>query len=401
MKETEMNKQSKVSWMRLLGFLSFSSCFAVSSAFAQGCEVKLGVAGPMAGGAASWGLAMKTGAEFVAAQTNANGGLPMGNRKCSVSVSSFDSQYTPAGGAAAANYFASQNIKIIVGPLAAPEATGIKPVAQRNGQLTFTSALASDAIGPQFPLAFHQLTGPFGWSDVIVKAAKDRFKFSSVVILGPNDQGGTDGVKVLLKAYEGNGVKATGEYYQRGTTNFAPLVTRIMNMKPDSVDLATVPPGDTAIISRQLFEAGYQGVLGRLGGSGAPEIIRGAGGIEKIKGFYWLELAPLDDPKVKSLLVDYEKVMKSAPTQNSILFTSAAATHMVLKAITSAGTSDDAEKVAAALRALTPETPYYGKGAWRGKSEFGINQQLAFPVGMGVIENGKNLGVTRIEIAGE
>jgi hypothetical protein len=173
--------------------LSFAACFASVPALAQACEGKIGAAGPMAGGAASWGLAMKAGAEFVAAQANADGGLTVGGRKCKVTVLTFDSQYTAAGAAAAANYFASQNVKVIVGPLGAPEATGVKPVAQRNGQLTFNSSFANDAISPQFPLAFHQLTGPFAWGNNMVKAAKDRFKFSSVVIVGPNDQGGTDG----------------------------------------------------------------------------------------------------------------------------------------------------------------------------------------------------------------
>jgi branched-chain amino acid transport system substrate-binding protein len=384
-----------------LSTLILAACLANPPAFAQACEIKIGVAGPMAGGAASWGLAIKAGAEFIAAQTNAAGGLVLRDRKCKVAVVSFDSQYTAAGGAAAANYFAGQNIKVIIGPLGAPEATGMRPVAHRNGQLTFTSALAKDAIAPQFPLAFHQLTGPAVWGHKIVKAAKERFNFSSAVIVGPNDQGGTDGATVMAKAYEINGVKAAIEYFQRGTTNFAPLVTRIMNKKPDTVDLATVPPGDTATITKQLVEAGYEGFIGRSGGSGSTEIIRAAGGVEKIKGFYWLELVPLDDPKVRTLRADYEAVMKNPVPENTIVYTSATATYLALKAIAAASTDSDAEKVAVALRKLVPETPYLGKGAWRGKTEFGINQELAFPVGMGIIANGKSFGISKVEIDGE
>lgn len=379
--------------------LLISSLMAVP-AFAQECETKIGAVGPLSGGAAAWGLAMKAGAEFVAAQTNAAGGVQVGNRKCKVTVLTYDTKYTADGAAAGANYLASQNVKLIIGPVGSPEATGIKPVANRNGQLTFNSSYAKDAVGPQFPTAFHQLAGPVAWAPALVKSAKDKFKIGSVVVVAPNDQGGTDVASVNAEAYKANGIKTTEEYYQRGTTNFAPIVTRIMNARPDAVDTASSPPGDGATMVKQLLEAGFTGVIGRLGGPGTPEIIRAAGGVEKIKGFYWLELVAIDDPKVKSMLTDYQSVMKSAPPDNTLMFTSAAATRMVLKAITAAGTDSDAQKVADALRKLPPEDPYLGKGVWTGKSNFGVDHELVFPVGMGLVVDGKHAGVTKLDLAG-
>src|SRR5258708_1455941 len=115
-----------------------ASCLASLQASAQECEVKLGVTGPMPGGGASWGLSEKAATEFEVAWPNANGGLQVGNRKCKVSVISFDSQSTAAGGAAAANYLASQGAHAVVGPVISPEITGFKPVAKRNGLVNFT-----------------------------------------------------------------------------------------------------------------------------------------------------------------------------------------------------------------------------------------------------------------------
>ncbi|WP_334151523.1 ABC transporter substrate-binding protein [Hyphomicrobium sp.] len=170
--------------------------------FAQECETKIGALGPLSGGAAAWGLAMKAGAEFVAAQANASGGLQVGNRKCKVTVVTYDTKYTADGAAAGANYLASQNVKLIIGPVGSPEATGIKPVAHRNGQLTFNSAMAKDAIGTQWPTAFRQVSSPSAWAPALVKAAKDRFKITSVVVVAPNDQGGTDIASVDAEAYK-------------------------------------------------------------------------------------------------------------------------------------------------------------------------------------------------------
>ena len=371
---------------------------ACAPAIAQDCETKLGALGPMSGGAAAWGLALKAGVELAAAQANETGGVQVGSRKCKVMVASYDSKYTADGAAAGANYMASQNVKLIVGPVGSPEATGVKPVANRNGQLTFNSSYAKDAISPQFPTAFHQLAGPAAWAPTLVKSAKDRFKINSVVVVAPNDQGGTDVASVNAEAYKAQGIKTHEEYYQRGTTNFAPIVTRIMGLKPDAVDTASSPPGDGGTMVKQLLEAGYTGVIGRLGGPGTPEIIKAAGGVEKIKGFYWLELVATEEPAVKAMLADYQKIMKAPPPDNTLLYTAAAAARMVIKAVAAAG-SDDPAKVAAALRTLPPEDPYLGKGVWAGQATFGIAQELAFPVGMGLVVDGKHVGVSKLDLS--
>jgi branched-chain amino acid transport system substrate-binding protein len=391
-----MNSLSKYGFRSAL----LTSLLATLPAWAQNCETKIGVLGPLSGGAAAWGLAMKGGVEFAAAQSNEAGGVQIGNRKCKVTVLNYDTKYTADGAAAGANFLAGENVKLIIGPVGSPEATGVKPVANRNGQLTFNSSFAKDAIGTQFPNAFHQLAGPSAWSPALVKAAKERFKITSVVVVAPNDQGGTDVASVNADSYKAQAIKTTEEYYQRGTTNFAPIVTRIMNLKPDAVDTASSPPGDAGTMVKQLLEAGFTGIIGRLGGPGTPEIIKAAGGVEKIKGFYWLELVATEDPAVKSMLVDYQKVMKVPAPDNTLLYTAAAATRMVLKAITAAGTDADATKVAAALRGLPAEDPYLGKGVWAGKASFGLAQELVFPVGMGLVADGKHLGVSRLDLSG-
>src|ERR1700712_4295742 len=111
---------------------------AISSVQARAdCEVKIGAMGPMSGGAAQWGLSMEGAATLAAAEANAAGGLQVGAQKCKVTVVSYDSKYTADGAAAGSNALASQDIHFIIGPVGSPEATGIKPVAARNGQIAW------------------------------------------------------------------------------------------------------------------------------------------------------------------------------------------------------------------------------------------------------------------------
>jgi branched-chain amino acid transport system substrate-binding protein len=369
-----------------------------AAALAQACEVKVGMAGPLTGGASAWGLAMKTSMEFVATRHNDAGGLPVGDKKCKVNVVTVDAQCSAAGGAAASNYLASQNVKILIGPVCSPETTGFQPLSNRHKQIFFNSSYKADSIGPDWPYGFHMHQGPKVFGPTIIKAGADRFKFKTAIIMGPNDQGGTDSGNQSTAIYRELGVKAEPEWYQRGTTNFGPIAARIMAQNPDIVELAAMPPPDVTNFVRQLTQAGYAGVYGGMGGIGMEPVVQGAGGVDKIKGYFWLELMPVEDPGALRLREDYKKTMKSEPTTNAMLYTSTFAAENILRAVSLAGTDSDVDKLADVLRKTAPESEYFGKGCWRGKAQYGINQEFAFPVGMGVIQDGKRVGVQRIDL---
>ncbi len=378
-----------------------ASCALTAPAQAQVCEVKIGAVGPFTGGASAWGLSAKLGTEFAAAMVNQEGGLPMNGRKCKVKVVTFDGQCTAAGGAAASNFLASENVRVTNGPVCSPETTGFRPVAKRHGQVNFSSSYMLGVISPEFPLAFHALQAPITFGPLLTKAAADQFKFKTIMVIGPNDQGGTDGSRQLVKQYTDNGVKASEEYYQRGTTNFGPLATRIMNVKPDAIEISTVPPADQSILIKQLMEAGFSGVIGSLGGGGMTPVVQAAGGVDKLKAFYWLETSPVDHPGIVKLKADYERVMKTPPIDNPLMPVFALSAEVALRAISQAGTDADPEKIAETLRKMTPESRYMGKAGWRGQSLYGINQELTFPPGLGMVIDGKKVPVRTIEIPAE
>jgi branched-chain amino acid transport system substrate-binding protein len=368
------------------------------SAEAAGAELKLGVIGVLSGPAAQWGLALKGAAEFVAAEANRDNLIKIDGEPCHVSVVAIDSKYTAEGAAAAANNMAGQGIKFIIGPIGSPEMTGLKPIAARNSMLVMGDSYAKNAIGPQWPLVFHQGPGPSGWADPIIKIAKQKFAIKSVMIVAPNDQGGTDIASVDADAYKKNGIETTEEYYQRGTTNFAPIITRIMNAKPEAVDTASSPPGDSGIIVKQLRQAGFEGPIGHLGGPGYSEITRVAGGDAVVGNFYWYEPVLVDE-KVQAIATDYKTLMKADPPENNLFFQWVSAARMVVKAIAKAGTITDVPKVAEALRSLPVDDPNMGKGLWIGQEFFGINQELSFPFGIGLVVKGQPQPITRAEAA--
>jgi branched-chain amino acid transport system substrate-binding protein len=219
-----------------------------------------------------------------------------------------------------------------------------------------------------------------------------------VVVTAPNDQGGTDIGSIDAASYRANGVEAIEEYYQRGTSNFAPIITRILNSHPDAVDTASSPPGDSGLLVKQLREAGFNGPIGHLGGPGEQEVLRIAGGLEGVKNFYWYESIYIDS-KVQAIADEYKRLMKANPPENNFFYQYVGATRMVTKAITKAGTADDTKKVAAELRSLPVEDPNLGTGLWIGQEFYKSNQEISFPFGMGLIMNGKLLPSVRMDAA--
>lgn len=384
---------------KLLLLAGVAACVISASPARAACELKFGIVGGLSGATAQWGLALKGAVEFVVAKTNKAGGLQVGNERCQITTSAVDDRASAEGAAAGANQLVSQGIRFIVGPVVSPAATGIKPIALRNNLLVFLDSYAKNAIGPQYPLVFHEGPGPSVWADSIIKVAAKQFGIKRVVVVAPNDQGGTDIASVDVEAYKKNGIEASDEYYQRGTQNFAAIVARILSRDPDTVDTASTAPGDAGVLIKQLREAGFKGTIGRLGGSATAEILRTVGGPEVLQNFYWYEDVPLDDPKVQAIYPEFNQVMSEPAPSNTNFILWTAATNMLLKAISQAGTITDTKKVAEALRELPVEDPYLGHGRWTGQGFFGINQEMSFPFGVGMMVDGKMLPIQRVALS--
>ncbi|SHG77453.1 ABC transporter substrate-binding protein [Pollutimonas bauzanensis] len=381
---------------KLVGFVVACAITALPGVAAANCEIKLGATGPLSGAATQWGLAIKGAADYVAAEVNAKGGMKVGDETCQLRVIAIDAKYTAEGAAAAANNFVSQGVKFILGPMGSPEVTGMKPIATRNKMLMMSDSYARDAIGPRWPLTFHMGPGPAAWGDPIVKHAKEKFGVKKALTIAPNDQAGTDVAEVVAGIYEKNGVPTKLEYYQRGTTNFAPIVTRIMANAPDVVDTVSTPPGDAGILVKQLRQAGYQGVIGRLGGPGTAEIARVAGGMDVLRDFYWFEPVFIDE-NVLELQKSYKKLLNAEPPENNFFYLFVAGGRALVQAIEKAGTYEDAVKVAEALRTIDVIDPNLGEGKWIGQATYKINQELSLPFGIGTIRDGKEQPVIRVD----
>ena len=63
------------------------------------------------------------------------------------------------------------------------------------------------------------------------------------------------------------------EFYERGTNDMYPILTRILAKKPDLIDLGGSTPGDAATIFKQLYELGYKGEKAWTSGTNPSQIL--------------------------------------------------------------------------------------------------------------------------------
>ncbi|WP_312530702.1 ABC transporter substrate-binding protein [Paracoccus sp. (in: a-proteobacteria)] len=383
---------------RLLGGALLASVALSGSGLA--CELKIGAPAVLSGPAAQWGLALRGALEFVAKETMEEQRLVVNGETCTVSVVAIDSKYTAEGAASAMNSLAAEGVKVIVGPVGSPEVTGMKPVAARNRMVSMVNSFAKDSIGPQWPNVFHIGPGPSGWAGPIIDRGLELYKFKTVAIVAPNDQGGTDVAGVNAEVFKAKGIDVTEEYYQRGTTNFAPIVTRLMGASPGAVDLASSPAGDAGIIVKQLRQAGFTGPIFRLGGPGTEEIARVAGGNNILQDFLWYEPISMDDG-IRALEDKHLKLMGKPRPENADFFRWVFASRMMVKAAQAAQSVDDAQKIADAMRGLPVEDENIGAGHWIGQKFFGINQEMSYPFAIGVIQGGEAQPYIRAEAVSE
>jgi branched-chain amino acid transport system substrate-binding protein len=375
-----------------------AACGSDSSSSSAGgggdCKLVIGAVGPLSGPAANFGKSMTDVADFTAKTANDAGGLKVGDKKCQVSVEKVDTKYSSAGAAAAANQFAAKGVKFVIGPVASLELEGMKPIAGRRKMLLLTSGYGPHDLDPKYPLTFHLSPGPFVFAKQIITKAKAKYGFSSVTSIGPNDLSGTATIDTDDKYYGELGVKTHRELYERGITDFTALVQRIRRANSDLVDFAGTPAGDAGVIAKQLRQSGYKGPFGRLGGESTAQIAAAAGGLDVLGDFFFSSPSDPANPGIKKLADEYKAVVGHDVPPATLAFTPPA--RALMKAITDAGTIDDTEKVAEALRKQPLDDPDFGKGVWTGQDQFGINQEFTFPFYMGVLEAGKLQPYTQV-----
>ncbi|MDX2155113.1 MAG: ABC transporter substrate-binding protein [Hyphomicrobiaceae bacterium] len=356
-----------------------------------------GVSVPLSGAAASWGIGTDWAAQQAAKDINAAGGIKMGGKSYKVEVRSVDNKYTAGDGAKTAETLISRDkVKIFTQSVGTAPVKAIQSLTERENVLLFTSAWGRTVKGKDFPLTFTIINTPDEVLKPIYSTVKQRHaQAKTVVLLNPNDASGQDTAKDSRRFWEELGIKVVGShFFERSTTEFQPIATKIAADKSDILDMSATPPANAGSILKELSVLGWKGVKVIGAGTGADVLVRTAGA--DADGTYMGLAADFDGPSATPKQRELNAGAKKALNESlNVIHMGGYDGVMAAKAGIEAAGAIDAKKIAEVL----PKTIFdisYGKTTFGSKDIYGTPQQMLIPIVVTQIQGGKAVEVVRI-----
>jgi branched-chain amino acid transport system substrate-binding protein len=374
-------------WLALmcLAFFAMAALVAVEPGKASAADViKFGISTPLSGPAAPWGIPHKQAVELVFDEINSQGGLEVGGKKYKLEVVAYDHKYVIAEGVATVNrLIAKDNVKYI-SILGGAVAKANEEAVNEAGVLNLPLAYAEGLVSEKNRLTFHSFPSP-PETTTFWKWVKEHYpEIKRLATISPNDDTGWWSIKVETQFVGQLGYEVVGkEFFERGLTDFNPILLRILAQKPDIISVNASPAGSVGLIIKQARELGFKGRFIHIG-QVETSVVANIAGKENVEGT-WVHgyvQTPLPE-KVKSWQERYTKKYGEW-NATSIDFTNPA---FAFIAAVQKAQSLDPKKIAAALHTVEFDN-LWGKAHFGGKDYYGIGNQIVYPMPFSEVKNG-------------
>jgi branched-chain amino acid transport system substrate-binding protein len=391
--------RTALSIIRVLAAVAGLAAVAVSTpASAADKVLPIGVLGPLSGGAAAYGLDTSRGAEMKADEINAAGGLKIGDDVYKIKLIVYDHKASAADAATAANKLVFQDkVKYIIGNTVGATCNAVQTVTEPQKVLFSFMCWGTKNLGPDKPYSFRALLSQWEVAEPFYRWVKEKHPaIKRIAMISPNDTSGIDTNTAITKYAKALGFEVVAdEYYERGTKDFYPALTKILALKPDLLDVAAAPAGEAGLILKQAHELGFKGRKGWTAGVNPVPMIAVAGK-EAAEGV-WTP-ANIDaasefvSPTVRKFGEAFVKRYKEVP--GALAIANYAAFDVITKAMVEAQ-SLDTDKVLAAVTGR-PHQTVWGPVVIGGKDTYGIDRQFLYPAVIAEIRDGKLVDLAQV-----
>jgi branched-chain amino acid transport system substrate-binding protein len=350
--------------------------------------LKIGIIAPLTGPAAPWGLAMSEGAKILAAEYNAKGGLDIGGKKYDVQIIAYDDQYKAAESIAAYQRLVSRDGVKYIAVAAGVSTAAIKQKIEEDKVIVMTSGYIGNLISPEAKHMYRMWGIPADYYPGIYKWMKDNTKERRVALISPDDESAREMVAISQKLMKDGGydVVAT-EMYEKSLRDFLPLLTKVINQKPDIIDLGSTAPASAAVMIRQAREFGYKGVFYIPGSSAWREVLDGAGPAASEGLLNMVYVDPANEG-YKNFAAQYKKAVGQDPNESLAPYSDGV--NMLIRSVQASGSVDDTSKFDAGFRKALPMKSIQGDMLTIGGGmAHGIDNQVAAVRYVGRIKDGK------------
>ncbi len=381
-------------------FLKSSAVTALGAALpnvtlAAGETIKIGFLAPLTGAVAAWGTPGLEGCKIWAERVNEAGGIKLEDGEHKIEFVSYDNEYDPAKARTGATKLIREDGVSFVMMLGGDTWPGVQPVADKTGML-FSTLLPSD-LSPDTPtLLAPTEVHPIYLVTGVEWLAENRPELKTAVMCAQDDALGLPSVATYLAAFEAAGIEMQDEplLFDPATTDFAPVVTRLLSTNPDIVCLDTCYSDYVHPICEQLFQQGFKGQIISATADFYDQIIAKTSK-EFMEGFIF-QFPDFDDPALNADNINfpdpngfYAEYNKRYPGQWGAVSWEYASIMELWKAGAEKAGSVDPDAVLAAMQEGGKGQHAFGEAEWWGEELFGINNALVGDWPVVVIEDGK------------
>ncbi len=370
-----------VSLLLLFPFLSVSQA-------QQQKELKIGTLLSLSGTGTTTGMPMLKVVEMQAEQMNKAGGVKIGNDKVLVKIISEDDKTSAAGGKTGyEKLIYKDGVRFVVGTCLGASAIAIAPLREEAKVLTMDISSTPEIWKPSGKYAFKAHIMIFLCEPILFGyIAKNYPDVKRYALLGANDASGRavySGFQMGFKdleAKEPGKIKVVHEgWFERGTTEFTPMLTALLRTNPDVIDVCGANTTEATFIIKQARDLGYKKMFASTYAL-KMSMLREVCGDDYVYGILTMGLIWEDPPtpEAKKFREEYKAKYKELP--GGIEIYSIDQFPLLIRAIEMAGTTDP-DKVVATMESWKSFPTLTGMATgWGGEKTFGWKRQAQRPM---------------------
>ncbi|MCC6889135.1 MAG: branched-chain amino acid ABC transporter substrate-binding protein [Hyphomicrobiales bacterium] len=252
--------------MKTLLALGLAAGLGLATVDAAIAQVRLGVAGPMTGGAAAFGAQLRQGVEQAVADINAKGGI-LGQ---TIELYIADDRADPREGVSAANKFVADGVRFVIGHFNSGVTMPASDVYQENGMLMITPAATNPRVTERGHWNVFRVCGRDDQQGGLAgQIILQRFKGKRVAIVHdktPYGQGLADETRRVMA--KGGLKDVLYEGVNKDDRDFTALISKIRQSRADLVFWGGLHDAGGLIV-RQMRAQGVKAPL--MGGDGITD----------------------------------------------------------------------------------------------------------------------------------
>jgi len=362
---------------------------------ASSTPIKIGFLAPLTGDVAGWGLPGLHGCEIWAEWTNAAGGVNIGGTMHPIEFVAFDEEYSAEKAkTGAAKLINDDGVKFIL-ELGGDPMPPVIELSNRTGVIVSTLTVADlspDTPNLIAPCEVHPIYNVTG----VEWMAAHKPELKRAVICAQDDTIGRPSVATYLAAFEAAGIETVDEplFFDFSTTDFAPIMSRLLAAKPDILCLDTAYPDYVHALTEQAFQQGFKGQIISCTADFYDQMIAKTSK-EFLEGMIF-QFPDFDDPALNDPRINFQRpndffaeYNKRWPGEWGAVSWEYASIMDLWKAGAEKAGSAEPQDVLKAMKEGGKGKHAFGDALWWGKEMYGIDNALVGEWPVVVMENGK------------